>query len=81
MGVGFYSSLMGSFNISVPILLVKSFPIYALTQVARDQGILERSYKTNYLSDPWTLPKLDTLVDEDGATGMDSPLSIVEVAY
>ena len=72
MGVSFYSSLMGSFNISAPILSVKSFPIYALTQVARDQGFLERSFKTTYLSDPWTLPKSDTLVDEDGVAGMAS---------
>ena len=41
IGVGLYSSLLGSFNIVAPILSVKSFPIYALTQVARDQGILE----------------------------------------
>jgi len=33
MGVGLYSSLMKSFNISTPILSIKSFPIYALTQV------------------------------------------------
>ena len=57
MGVSLYSSLMGSFRISTPILLVKSFPIYALTQVARDQGTLEGSFKTTYLSNPWTLPK------------------------
>ena len=81
MGVGLYSSLMGSFNISAPILSVKSFPVYALTQVAQDQGFLERSFKTTYLSDPWTLPKSDTLVNEDETTGMASPLSAVEVAY
>ena len=81
IGVGLYSSLMGSFNITTPILSVKSFPIYALTQVARDQGILERSFKTNYLSDPWTLPKLDTLVDEEGMKGMDFLLSATKVAY
>ena len=81
IGVGLYSSLMGSFNITAPILSIKSFPIYALTQVAQDQGILDRSFKTNYLSDPWTLPKSDTLVDEEGIKGMDSPLSIAEVAY
>ena len=81
MGVGLYSSLMGSLNISAPILLVNSFPIYGLTQVARDQGFLERSFKTTYLLDPWTLPKSDTLVNEDGTIGMPSPLSIVEVAY
>ena len=52
MGVSLYSSLMGSFNISAPIFLVKSFPVYALTQVARDQGFLERSFETTYLSDP-----------------------------
>ena len=34
MGVGLYSSLMGSFNIATPILSVKSFPVYAITQVA-----------------------------------------------
>ena len=81
MGVGLYSSLMGSFNISAPILSVMSFPIYALTQVAREQGFLERSFKTTYLSDPWALPKLNTLVNEDEAIGMASPLSVVEVAY
>ena len=72
---------MGSFNISTPILSVKSFPVYALTQVAREQGFLVRSFKTTYLSDPWTLPKSDTLVNEDGRTGIASPLSVVEVAY
>ena len=34
IGVGLYSSLMGSFNIIAPILSVKSFLVYALTQVA-----------------------------------------------
>ena len=81
MGVGLYSYLMGSFNISAPILSVKLFPIYTLTQVARDQGFLERSFKTTYLSDPWTLPKSNTFVDKDGTTGMASPLFAIEVAY
>jgi hypothetical protein len=81
MGVGLYSSLMGSFNISAPILSVKSFTGYALTQVSREQGFLERSFKTTYLLDPWALPKSDTLVNEDGTTWMDSLLSIVEVSY
>jgi hypothetical protein len=81
ISVGLYSSLMGSFNISTPILSVKSSPIYALTQVARDQGILERSFKTTYLSNPWNLPKSDTLVNEEGTTRMASPLSTIEVAY
>ena len=81
MGVGLYSSIMGSFNIFAPILSVKSFPIYALTQVAQGQGFLKRSFKTTYLSDPWTLPKSDTLVNEDGTTGMASPLSAIEAAY
>ena len=81
IGVGLYSSLMGSFNIIAPILSVKSFMIYAINQVAQDQEIIEQSFKTNYLSNPWTLPKPDTLVDGDGMKGMASPLSIVEVAY
>ena len=72
---------MGSFNIFTPILLFKSFPVYALTQVAREQGFLERSFKTTYLSDPCTLPKSNTLVNEDGTIGMASPLSAAEVAY
>ena len=33
MGISLYSSLMGSFNIFAPILSVKSFLIYVLTQV------------------------------------------------
>ena len=36
MGVGLYPSLMGSFNFSAPILSVKSFPIYAISEVVRD---------------------------------------------
>ena len=79
MGVGLYSSLMGSFNITAAMLLVKSFPIYALTHVAQEQGFLERSFKTAYLSDPWTLPKSDTLVNEEGAKGIASSLSTAEV--
>ena len=81
MGVSLYSSLMGSFNIVAPVLLVKSFPIYAITNVARDQDFLERSFKTTYLSDPWTLPKSVTLVNEEGTTRIASPLSAVGVAY
>ena len=81
MGVLLYSSLMESFNITAPILLVKSFPIYAINQVARDQEIIEQSFKTNYSSDPWTLPKPDTLEDGEGMKGMASPLSIAEVSY
>ena len=81
MGVGLYSSLMGSFNIATPILSVKSFPIYAFNHVAREQGFLERSFKTTYLLDPWTLPKSDTLVNEDETTRMASPLSAAEMAY
>ena len=56
MGVSLYSSMMGSFNMAAPVLSVKSFPIYAITNVARDQDFLERSFKIAYLSDPWTLP-------------------------
>ena len=34
IGVGLYPSLMGLFNFTVPILLVKSLLIYAISQVA-----------------------------------------------
>ena len=81
MGVSLYSSLMGSFKIAAPILSVKSFPIYAITHVARDQDLLERSFKTTYLLDPWTLPKSVTSVTEERTTGIASPLSVVEVSY
>ena len=80
MGVGLYSSMMGSFNIAAPVLSVNSFPVYAITNVARDQYFLERSFKTDYLSDPWTLPKSVTLVTEERTTGTTSPLSAAEVA-
>ena len=33
IGVGLYPSLMGSFNFIAPILSVKAFPIYAISQV------------------------------------------------
>lgn len=41
VGVGIYPSFMGSFNFTTPILSVKSFPIYAINQVARDKDIIE----------------------------------------
>jgi len=78
IGVGLYPSLMGSFNFTAPILSLKSLPIYAISQVAQDQEVVDQSFKTNYLSDPWTLPKLDTLVDGESMLGMASPLSIAE---
>ena len=81
MGVGLYSSLMGSFNAAAPVLSVKSFPIYAITHVARDQVFLERSFKTSYLSGLWTLPKSNTSVTEERTTEIASPLSTAEVAY
>ena len=81
IGVGLYPSLMGSFDFTTPILSVKSFLIYAINQVSRDQEIIEQSFKTNYLSDPWTLPKSDTLVDGEEMKGMASPLFAAEVAY
>ena len=81
MGVGLYSSLMGSFNIATPILSAKSFPVYAIIHVARDQDFLERSFKIVYLSDPWTLPKSVTSVNEEGTIGIASTLSAAEVAY
>ena len=81
MGVGLYSSLMGSFNIATPILSVKSFTIYALTHVAQEQGFLEMSFNTAYLSDPWTLPKSVTLVVEERTTETTSTLFAAEVAY
>ena len=76
MGVGPYSSLMESFNFTAPILSMKSFPIYAIIQVVRDHEVVDRSFKTNYLSNPWTLPKLGTLVNGEGMMGMVPPLSV-----
>ena len=55
--------------------------IYAIIQVVRDQETIDWSFKTNYLSNPWTLPKPDTLVDREGMMGMASPLSTAKVAY
>lgn len=81
MGVGLYSSLMGSFNIAAPILSVKYFPVYAITHIAQEQHFLERSFQIAYLSDPWTLPKSLTLVNEEGTTWIASPLSVAELAY
>lgn len=81
IGVGLYPSSMGSFNFASPVLSTKSFPIYAITQIAGDQEVNEVSFKTNYLSDPCTLPKSDMQVEEKRFMGMVSPLSAVEVAY
>ena len=48
IGVGLYPSLMGSFNFTTPILSVKSFPIYAISEVLQDLEVVDRSFKTNY---------------------------------
>jgi hypothetical protein len=50
IGVGMYSSLMGTFDFSTPI-----HHIYAMSSTLT---LLERSipFHTSYFSDPWTLP-------------------------
>jgi hypothetical protein len=75
IGVGMYSSLMGTFNFSSLI-----HHIYAMSNMAAS---IERSipFCTSYFSDPWTLPSLTLSIEGQLHAGMAMPLSTIEIAY
>lgn len=70
VGVGLYPSLMGTFTFPFP-------EANMISSVKNEPSVMEISFKTSYLSDPWNLPNLS----DEKLTGMAMPLSVVEVAY
>jgi hypothetical protein len=75
IGVGMYSSLMGTFD-----FLALIHHVYAMSSRPTSIG---RSipFRTSYFCDPWTLPSLTSSCKVQSHAVMAMPLSAVEIAY
>jgi hypothetical protein len=75
IGVRMYSSLMGTFNFSTLIHHVYS--------MSSRPSLAWRSipFCTSYLSDPWTLPSLNSSCEGQSHACMAMPLSVAEIEY
>ena len=70
-----YPSLIGTFNISTPILTIISTP-------GSDSSHLSLvPFRTMYLDDPWTLPYPSASNEDARPTRMRMPLFVAEVSY
>jgi len=79
LGVGFFPSLMGTFDypsLANDVKFISVFLNYPMTTIFQ-----VTSFRTSYFNDPWILPSPSTLMEGARHPGMDMPLSIVEVAY
>ncbi len=74
LGVGMYSSLMGTFEFPSPIAKINA--ISSSREFSRD-GF----FRTHYFSDPWTLPSPMTTLVEGQENGMAFPMSAAELRY
>jgi hypothetical protein len=70
-----YSSLMGTFNFSTSIHHVYS--------MSSRPALAGRSipFRTSYISDPWTLPCLNSSCEGQSHACMAMPLLVVEIEY
>ena len=75
VGVGMYPSLMGSFNIIAPIMMIGS------TLGIASSSLSLVPFKTMYLEDSWTLPPLSILNEDTRPTKLEMSLSTMEIAY
>ena len=74
LGVGMYSSLMGTFDIPPPMVHINS--------ISSSRAPLRREFfRTHYFSDPWTLPSPTATLAEGQVGGMEFPMSAAEIAY
>jgi hypothetical protein len=75
IGVGMYSSLMGTFDFSA-----LTHHIYAMssTPASAEESI---PFHTSYFSDPWTLPSLTLSIEGRSHAGMAMPLSTTKIQY
>jgi hypothetical protein len=75
IGVGMYSSLMGTFNFSAP-----NHQVYAMCSRSVSTG---RSipFCTSYFDDLWTLPSPTLSCEGQSHAGMAMPLSATEITY
>jgi hypothetical protein len=75
IGVGMYSSLMGTFDFMAPI-----HHIYAMSS-RYSSSMRYVPFHTLYFNDPWTLPSLTMSCEGQSHIGMTIPLSTIEVSY
>jgi hypothetical protein len=75
IGVGMYSSLMGTFDFVAPI-----HHIYAMSS-RYSSSVRSVPFFTSYFNDPWTLPSLTISCEGQSHIGMTMPLSSMEIQY
>ena len=80
-GVAMYPSLMGTFNLPTPIDLVETRPVYTIGFAYEYREINVESFRTCYFNTPWEILDVNSIAEPNGFIGMDSPLSVVEIAY
>ena len=73
--MGMYLSLMGTFNIFAPILIIGS------TLGNESSSSIWVPFHTMYLEGPWTRPSLITLDEYPRPTKMDMSFFVVNIAY
>lgn len=74
LGVGMYSSLMGTFDFPSPFTRINA--------ISSSKGSSrEEFFCTRYFSDPWTLPSPMTTLVEGQINGMEFPISAAELRY
>jgi len=78
IGVGFYPSLMGTFNFPTPVLYVGSS--FDVPEKASNVSVIE-SFKTKYLNDPWVLPNPSESIDDNVNSDSAPILFAAEIAY
>lgn len=74
LGVGMYSSLMGTFDLPSPFAKINAIS-------SSKESPREEFFRTCYFSDPWTLPSPTTTLVEGQGNGMAFPISAVELRY
>ena len=74
LGVGMYSSLMGTFDFPSPIARINFVS-------SSKESSREEFFRTHSFSDPWTLPSLTTTLDEGQVGGMAFPMSAAKLRY
>ena len=74
LGVGMYSSLMGTFEFPSPITKINAIS-------SSKESSREEFFQTHYFSDRWTLPSPTTTLVEGQVNGMAFPISAAKLRY
>jgi hypothetical protein len=80
IGIGMYSSLMGTFNIPTPISYISSTLIARAHQFTGSMSQVHH-FQMTYFEDPWILPSPSDSIEGIKHAGMENPLSATEISY